>query len=90
MFRSGGARVRLQLCVVRGTADQPDNARRCVRLGGARTLSRRSYTPARVARELSRLLADPSYAARAAAVGAEVRAEHGTATACDAIEAVLQ
>ncbi len=69
--------------------DQPDNARRSVRAGMARTISRRAYTPDRVARELSALIDDPRYATRAADVGALVRAEHGTRTACDAIEQVL-
>jgi rhamnosyltransferase subunit B len=68
--------------------DQPDNARRSVALGVARTISRRGYA-GRVARELSALLSNPSYAERAAAVGAEIAAEHGTMTACDAIERVL-
>jgi len=69
--------------------DQPDNARRSVRLGMARTMSRRAYTPARVARELSALLEEPRYAARAREVAAIVAAERGTETACDAIEGVL-
>ena len=55
----------------------------------ARTISRRAYTPDRVARELSALIDDPRYATRAADVAALVRAEHGTETACDAIEQVL-
>jgi rhamnosyltransferase subunit B len=70
--------------------DQPDNARRSVALGSARTVSRRAYSPSRVARELSRLLDEPAYASRAAEVGAIVRAEQGTMTACDAIEAALR
>ena len=69
--------------------DQPDNARRSVRLGMARTLSRHAYTPERVARELSALMDDPRYAGRAREVGAIVGAERGTDTACDAIERVL-
>ena len=69
--------------------DQPDNARRSVALGMARTLSRRAYTSERVARELAVLLDDPGYAARAAEVSVVVEAERGTETACDAIEQVL-
>jgi UDP:flavonoid glycosyltransferase YjiC (YdhE family) len=68
--------------------DQPDNARRSVAAGVARTVSRRAYAR-RVRRELSDLLGDPAYAARAARVGEIVNAENGTATACDAIERVL-
>jgi UDP:flavonoid glycosyltransferase YjiC (YdhE family) len=66
--------------------DQPDNARRCVRLGVARTVSRHAFNVARVRSELTSLLNDPTYADRAAAVGEEVRAEQGTVVACDAIE----
>ncbi len=40
--------------------DQPDNARRCVRLGVGRTVTRPAYTASRIAREVSRLLEDPS------------------------------
>jgi len=69
--------------------DQPDNARRSVRLGMARTISRRAYTAGRVAGELSALQEDRRYAARAAEVAAVVKAERGTETACDAIEQVL-
>jgi UDP:flavonoid glycosyltransferase YjiC (YdhE family) len=70
--------------------DQPDNARRCVSMGVARTISRSSYSRARAARELSRLLDDPSYTSSAAKTGAAIRAERGTTVACDAIEAVLR
>ena len=69
--------------------DQPDNARRCVALGVARTVRRHQYTASRVARELSRLLHEPGYVSRAEEVGARIRAEEGVRTACDAVEAVL-
>lgn len=69
--------------------DQPDNARRCVRLGVARTISRHAFKQPRVISELTKLLTDPSYATRAAAVGVEVRAEQGTSTACDALESQM-
>jgi UDP:flavonoid glycosyltransferase YjiC (YdhE family) len=68
--------------------DQPDNARRCVRLGVARTLTRKAFRQARVVSELGRLLNDSAYAKRAAAIGDQVRAERGTAVACDALERV--
>jgi UDP:flavonoid glycosyltransferase YjiC (YdhE family) len=70
--------------------DQPDNARRCVELGIARTIPRNRFNAARLERELLALLSDPTVAARAEAVGATVRAERGTETACDAIESVLR
>jgi MGT family glycosyltransferase len=66
--------------------DQPDNARRCVRLGVARTIRRGRYTVDRVALELSALLDDPAAAERAQRVGEMVRGERGTELACDAIE----
>jgi len=69
--------------------DQPDNARRVVSLGVARTIPRGGYSIDRVISELSALLSDPSYAERAAAVGQQIRAERGVQTACDSIERVL-
>lgn len=70
--------------------DQPDNARRCVRLGVARTLSPDRFSTQRVVHELSQLLDDPTYCEEAKKVGAEVEGENGTKKACDAIEKVLQ
>jgi rhamnosyltransferase subunit B len=69
--------------------DQPDNARRCVGLGVARAIPRKAYGYDRARRSLEALLTEPAYATRAAEVSALVRGEHGTATACDAIEGVL-
>jgi rhamnosyltransferase subunit B len=69
--------------------DQPDNAARAARLGIARIIASRRYTAASAARELRRLLDDPSYADRADQVGAEVRAEGGVGAACDALEKLL-
>ena len=69
--------------------DQPDNARRCVRLGAGRTLSYRRYTTPRVVEELSQLFDNPSYREEAAKVGQQVEAENGTKRACDAIEKVV-
>jgi UDP:flavonoid glycosyltransferase YjiC (YdhE family) len=70
--------------------DQPDNAARCVRLGVARTISRDDYYAEDVADELEELLADLDYKANADEASKNVRSEHGTRTACDAIESVLQ
>jgi rhamnosyltransferase subunit B len=69
--------------------DQPDNARRCVRLGVGRTLSPSRYTVPRVVSELSELLDNPTYSEQAAKVGQRVREENGTKRACDAIEQLL-
>src|SRR5207237_8174384 len=70
--------------------DQPDNARRCVRLGVGHTLSPARFTVPRVVSELSELLDNPTYREQAAKVGRRVREENGTKTACDGIEQVLQ
>lgn len=69
--------------------DQPDNARRCVRLGVGRTLSPARFTVPRVVSELSELLNNPNYREQAAKIGQQLREEDGTKTACDAIEQVL-
>ncbi len=78
------------MLVVPFAHDQPDNAARVTRLGAARTLPRHRYTAPRVARELAALLADPAAAARSARLGERIRAETGTAAACDALEALLR
>jgi UDP:flavonoid glycosyltransferase YjiC (YdhE family) len=70
--------------------DQPDNAERLRRLGIARTISRHRYNPARAAIELQHLLDDTRYSQRAAAIGEQVRQEHGAEAACDALETLLQ
>jgi UDP:flavonoid glycosyltransferase YjiC (YdhE family) len=68
--------------------DQPDNARRCARLGVARTIDRRRYTVDNLIAELE-ALSTAAYAANAERVGRAIDAERGTDTACDAIERVL-
>jgi len=70
--------------------DQPDNARRCERLGIARTLSHTRFTTPRVVAELSQLLNNPNYSGQAEKIGKEVEDENGTKRACDAIEQVLR
>lgn len=70
--------------------DQPDNAARVQRLGTSRTISREQYSASRVVKELSQLLENPTYAAKAAEIGQIIRAEDGVAVACDAIEKQLR
>ncbi len=70
--------------------DQPDNAARCERLGVARVISREKYNGATAAKELSEIFSDLSYKSKAVEAGEIVKAEHGTKTACDAIEDVLR
>lgn len=70
--------------------DQPDNAWRCAQLGVARVLGRRAARARAIEGELRALLGDTAMRDRAAGVGAKVRDEHGTRTAVDAIEAVIE
>ena len=70
--------------------DQPDNARRAVKLGVARVLPFKRVTAARLVAELSPLLNDAAYAAQAASAAARLAGEDGARTACDHIEALMQ
>ena len=63
--------------------DQPDNARRVVRLGVARALPFQKVTAQSLQAHLAPLLSEPHYARRAAAIGEQVRNENGTSRACD-------
>ena len=72
------------------TYDQPDNAARVQRLGTSRTINRKHYTASRVAKEVSELLENPSYAAKATEIGRLIQAEDGVRVACDAIEKQLE
>ncbi len=76
------------MLVVPFAHDQPDHAARVTRLGVGLALARRRYDERRAVAALARLLDEPAFAARAAEVGAAIRAERGTAAAADAIEAV--
>jgi rhamnosyltransferase subunit B len=76
--------------VVPYLGDQPDNAARVKRLGTSRTILRQQYSAARVAKELSELISNPSYAVKAAEIGRIVQSENGASTACDAIEKQLE
>jgi rhamnosyltransferase subunit B len=70
--------------------DQPDNAARVERLGTSRTVPLNQYAAERVAQQLDKLLENPNYGARAAEIGAIIRAEDGVKIACDAIEEQLK
>jgi rhamnosyltransferase subunit B len=70
--------------------DQPDNAARCERLGVAKIISRDKYNAESAARNLRELLSDARYETNAAEAARIVRSEHGTRTACDAIEEILK
>jgi len=66
--------------------DQPDNARRTLRMGVARVIQRSDYKPWRVARRVRAMLAEPEFEVRARAAAEEVAREDGVKTACDALE----
>lgn len=70
--------------------DQPDNAARCRRLGVAEVIGRDEYNADRSAAIISKLVSDPKYDEAARRASEIVRSEHGTRTACDAIEGVLR
>jgi UDP:flavonoid glycosyltransferase YjiC (YdhE family) len=66
--------------------DQPDNARRMLRLKVGRVIQRGNYTPFRVARRLKKMLAEPLLAKRAESVAKQLGKEDGVRTACNALE----
>ncbi len=70
--------------------DQPDNAARCKRKGVARSIDRNRYNAERAAEEITKLLGDLSYKAKALEAKSIVEREHGTETACDAVESILR
>jgi len=69
--------------------DQPDNAVRVERLGAGVHLPRREYSADTATAALGRLLGESSFSERGARVGAQIRAEDGITSACDAIESLL-
>jgi len=71
--------------VVPHAHDQPDNAFRVAKTGGARVLYPTRYRAARVAAELRALLEDPAYAGRAAATARLVAAEDGARLAAETL-----
>src|SRR5262249_45143738 len=68
--------------------DQPDNARRTVALGVARSIPFREASAAAMTRELALLLDSADYAGRAEAIARAVRSEDAIGTACDALVTV--
>jgi rhamnosyltransferase subunit B len=76
------------MLVVPRAWDQPDNADRAARLGVARYVWPRQYTPARAARELGQLL-EGGYGSRARQVADVMRDEDGADNACNAVDRLL-
>jgi UDP:flavonoid glycosyltransferase YjiC (YdhE family) len=69
--------------------DQPDNAARVERLGAGLHLPRNEYSVSTAMAALDRLFKETRFSERAAVVGAEVQAEDGLGSACEAIEAIF-
>jgi rhamnosyltransferase subunit B len=86
---SQGLRAGVPTLIVPFAFDQADNAAHAARLGASRTLPRKKYRAARVAKELDILLTRPDYASKASAVGQQLRRENGAAVASDLIEEIL-
>jgi UDP:flavonoid glycosyltransferase YjiC (YdhE family) len=74
------------MLIVPFSHDQPDNARRMLRLKVGRIIQRGNYTPFRVARRLKKMFATPLLAKRAESVARRLAKEDGVRTACDALE----
>ncbi len=83
-------RAGVPACFVPFSFDQPENARRCVRLGTARVIPRHKYNAARATSELGELLGNPTYATAARNVAVRMANEDGIKAACDAIEQTLR
>jgi UDP:flavonoid glycosyltransferase YjiC (YdhE family) len=66
--------------------DQPDNARRTVALGIARSIPFSDATSAAMSRELAALFSAPDRISRARAIGETVAREDGARSAADALE----
>ena len=77
------------MLIVPHSFDQPDNARRAVRLGVARALSPGKYTTTSAATELKRIFEDPSYEECIKKVSREVCKENGINESCLAIKEYL-
>ena len=69
--------------------DQSDNAEHARRLGTSRTVYRKKYQAARVAKELRELLTRPEYKQNAIKVSEQLKQENGPGRAADLIEQVL-
>jgi rhamnosyltransferase subunit B len=69
--------------------DQPDNARRALRLGVAQVVQRRAYTAERAAQSIAKLMGEPSFQERATAIGQQVAQQNGVEQACNALESLV-
>jgi rhamnosyltransferase subunit B len=70
--------------------DQPDNARRVRHLGVAKVIQRKAYRVETAAKKIRYLLEDEDYALAAAEIARVIAQEDGVATACDALERMVE
>ncbi len=70
--------------------DQPDNARRMIRLKVAKVLRKPKFTPRRVEAALRELLDNPIYLHRAQQAARRMAKEDGVTTACNALEDLVR
>jgi UDP:flavonoid glycosyltransferase YjiC (YdhE family) len=77
------------MIVVPWSHDQPDNAQRVRKLGVARVIPRKTYSAARLRRELDALLAAETSSRRARQVALEIHGENGVAAACEGLERIF-
>jgi UDP:flavonoid glycosyltransferase YjiC (YdhE family) len=70
--------------------DQPDNARRMIRLKVGSSIRKQLYTPVRVARRIARMLGEPRYVQRSEQVARQLAKEDGVRVACNALEELLR
>jgi UDP:flavonoid glycosyltransferase YjiC (YdhE family) len=66
--------------------DQPDNARRMMRLKVGRTIQRANYMPTRVARKVKAMLEEPRFAKRAELLAHRLRQQDGARATVNALE----
>lgn len=78
------------MLVVPFAFDQPDNAARAVELGVACSIPIHHYTAPGAAKQLEKLLHDPQYGERAAAVGKKIGEENGVVVAATKLEKLLE
>lgn len=82
-------RAGVPMIVVPHSADQPDNALRCKKIGVARVIPRKEYFPDALSKALRKLESSRSIALRAKRVQEELLSSDGLSNACSAVQTVL-
>ena len=76
------------LIIVPMISDQPENAKRCERLGVAITLPLKKMTPPQVWQAIERLIFDPSFRERSAKIKSQLSQFQGPKKAADLLESL--